>query len=103
MRMRPAPHRISLGRGWKITDGRGERVFHAPTLPPTVSHVRLVIAPRLRESQIHLNGDALAWTEDGSQLDCDITGRLRPVNRLVVENIGSLPSFEVHLEIYEDE
>jgi hypothetical protein len=100
--MSPVPHRISLGRGWKTIAGRGERIFHAPTLPSTVSEIRLVVTPQLRESQFQLNGEALAWRNNGSQLDCDITQRLQPVNRLVIENIGSLTSFEIYLEIYED-
>jgi hypothetical protein len=101
--MSPVPHCISLARGWKITEGRGERIFHAPSLPATVSQVRLVINPLRRDSQIQLNDEALAWNEKDSRLDCDVTHRLLSVNRLVVETIGSLPSFEVHLEIYEDE
>jgi hypothetical protein len=100
--MSQAPHRISLARGWKTSEGKGERIFHAPTLPASVSQVRLVITPQLRDSQIQLNGEALPWREGGSQLDCDVTQRLQPVNRLVVEHVDDLPPFEAHLEIYED-
>lgn len=112
MRMTPAPHRISLVRGWTYSPGRWERIFHAPTLPASVTHVRLVITPSpAADWQIQLNGQELTWSQGDSRLDCDIKDRLQPSNRLVIHSHdstdcnppmhGSLP-FEAYLEIFDE-
>ena len=116
--MSPSPHRISLARGWRTTDGRWERIFHSPTLPLTVTQVHLVIDPCPQGSRIRLNGSDLAWRERDSRLDCDIRSRIQSVNRLVVEipeaTLAAVSSandeasrthspFDIYLEIFEDE
>jgi hypothetical protein len=112
VRMTPAPHRISLARGWTDSPGRWERIFHAPTLPTSVTHVRLVITPSpAADWQIQLNGQQLAWNQKDSQLDCDIKNRLQPSNHLVIHitdgpdrnpAIHGNPPFEAYLEIFDE-
>ncbi len=109
--MSPTPHCISLARGWITAEGRWERIFHAPTLPATVTQVRLVVDPCPQRSQIRLNGHELTWTQTDSRLDCDITHRVQPTNRLSIElskragqdaSTASAPPFEAHLEIFDE-
>lgn len=110
--MNPAPHRISLASGWKYAQKRWERIFHTHTLPATVTSVRLIVSPPPAPgSQIQLNGSELTWRVADSQLDCDITDRLRGTNKLIIDAGGSspldilplnIPPFEAFLEIFDN-
>jgi hypothetical protein len=110
--MTPTPHRISLARGWRGSLQRWERTFHAPTLPATVTQVRLVISlSQAKARQIQLNGEELTWNQRDSQLDCEVKDRLQSINKLVIHTddsthcnseIHSNPPFEAYLEIIDE-